>query len=247
MGQVCPFRFIEKEDTIVGEADFTRHGVTAATDEGDWRDGVVRAAEGTHGHQRGALREFSRHAVYLGRLEGLTERERRHDGRQALGHHRFARSRATHEQDVVSSSAGYLKGALDVLLALDVGKVIGEDALGLGKLGAGVHDGGLQLDFAIEELHDLDEVVHTVDVEFVDHGRFKGIGPRHDETVQVEFTRQYRHGQGTLDGPQAAIKREFAHEHESLEPVGGYFLVASQDADGERQVIGRAFLLDVGR
>ena len=101
----------------MGEADFARHREGAATDEGDGRDGVVRAMEGTHSHQCGALDEFARHAVNLGGLKSLAQGERRHDGRQTLGYHRLARARATHQHDVVSTGTGDLKGALDVLLS----------------------------------------------------------------------------------------------------------------------------------
>ena len=83
-------QFVKKEDPIVGQADLTRHGVTAAAHEGNGRNGVMRAAEGARGHQRGALGQLARHTVNLGGLEGLAERERRHDGWQPLGHHRLA-------------------------------------------------------------------------------------------------------------------------------------------------------------
>ena len=73
------FRFVKKEDPIVGQADLARHGVAAAAHEGNRRNGVMRAAEGTRRHQRGALGQLARHTVNLGGLEGLAERERRHD------------------------------------------------------------------------------------------------------------------------------------------------------------------------
>ena len=231
----------------MGQADFAGHGEAATAHEGDGRNGVVWAAEGAHGHQRGALGQFARHAVDFGRFEGFAQGERWHDGRQALGHHRLARTGAAYQQDVVSAGTGDLKGALDVLLSLDVGEVIGEDALCLGKFGAGIDDGRLQVDLAVEELHHLDDVVHAVDVEVVDHRRLEGVGTRHDKAVELQLARQDSHGQCTLDGAQTAVERQFAHEHVAVQLGRVDLLVASEDTDGQRQVIGRAFLLDVGR
>ena len=181
----------------------------------------------------------------LGGLEGLAERERRHDGWQPLGHHRLARTRATHQQDVVPTGTGDLEGALDVLLALHIGKIVWENALSLGELGAGIDHCGLQFNIAVEEFHHIDEVVHAIDVEVVDHRRLESVGTRQDEAVEVQLAGQNRHGQGALDGTQAAIEREFAHEHVAVQPFGVDFLVGGEDADGEWQVIGRALLLDV--
>ena len=97
MVQVIPLCFVKEEDSVVGEADFAGHGEGASAHEGDGRDGVVRAAEGACGHQRGALRQFAGHAVDFCRLKGFTQGEGRHDGWQALGHHRFARTGATYQ------------------------------------------------------------------------------------------------------------------------------------------------------
>lgn len=244
--QVFFLQFVHEKDAVVGQADLAGHGEGAAATQGDGRDGVVRTAEGAHSHQCGALRQLAGHAVDFGRFEGFAQGEGRHDGRQALGHHRFARARTAHQQDVVTAGTSDLKGALDVLLAFDLGEVIGEDALCLGKLGAGIHHGGFQADVAVEELHHLREIVHAVDVEVVDHSGLQRIGARQDETVQLEFAGQDGHGQRTLDGAQAAVQRQFAHEHVTVEPLGRDFLVGSQDTYGQRQVIGRPFLLDVG-
>ena len=231
----------------MGEGDFAGHGETTSADEGDRRNGVVRAAEGTHGHQRGALGQFARHAVDFGRFEGFAQGEGWHDGWQALCHHRLAGAWAAHEQDVVSSGTGDLKGAFDILLPSNFGKIVGENALGLGELGARVHHRRLQGNVAVEELHHLGEVVYAIDVEVVDDGGFQRIGARQDKAVEFEFARQDGHGEGALDGTQAAVKRQFPHEHVAVQTISGYFLVGSEDAYCQRQVIGRPFFLDVGR
>ena len=72
-------QFIHKKDAVVGQGDFAGHREGASATQGDRRNGVVRTTEGARRHQGRALRQFAGDAVYLGRLEGLAQRERRHD------------------------------------------------------------------------------------------------------------------------------------------------------------------------
>ena len=144
------------------------------------------------------------------------------------------------------ASASHLERTFDIFLSLDIGKIVGEHALRLSKLGAGVDNGGLEADVAIEELHHLREVVHAIDVEAIDHSRLEGIGPRQNETIQLQLTSHDGHGQGALDGPERAIQRQFAHKHVSAQLVGRDLAIGRKNSDGKRQVIGRTFLLDVG-
>ncbi len=132
------------------------------------------------------------------------------------------------------TSTGYLKSTLDILLPLDVGEVVGENALCLGKLGTGIHDSRVKANFAVEELHHLNDIVHAIDVEVVDHGGLEGIGSWNDETVQLQLSRKDCHGQGALDRSQAAVEREFTHEHEALQLVRIDFLVGCEDAHCQR-------------
>ena len=68
---------VEMEHPVVRKGDFARHGVGAATDEGDGRDSVVRCAEGARGHQHGAAAQFACHGVDFRRLQRLGECQRR--------------------------------------------------------------------------------------------------------------------------------------------------------------------------
>ena len=145
------------------------------------------------------------------------------------------------------AGAGHLKGPFHVFLAFHLAEVVGKLSLGLGKLGARVDGGGLQLGLPVEEGDDLLQRVETIHVEVVDDGRLHGIVARQDEAIEMQLARQYGHGQGALDGAQRAVEPEFAHDHVAVEQLGRHLLVAGQDAYGDGQVVGRALLLDVGR
>src|SRR5207237_3219673 len=56
-------------------------------------------------------------------LDCLLERERRNDGRDAFGQHRFAGAGWTDHQDVVTAGDGYLYRALHVRLAFYVAEI----------------------------------------------------------------------------------------------------------------------------
>ena len=62
-------------------------------------------------------------AVNLRGLERFLERERRKDGGQPFGEHRFAGAGRADEQHVVTTGRGDFQRALDGLLAFDIGEV----------------------------------------------------------------------------------------------------------------------------
>ena len=67
-------QFVAEEHAIVCQTYLTRLRIGATTHEGHRRDGVVRAAEGAHGYERGILAEATCHGVYLGGLQALMKR-----------------------------------------------------------------------------------------------------------------------------------------------------------------------------
>ena len=154
--------------------------IGAAADEGYVGDGVVGAAEGALRNERGVLAQLACHGVNLRGLQALAQREGRQYGGQSLGHHRLAATGTANEDDVMASGGSHLQGALDVLLALDIAEVIVEGSLVLGKLAAGVYLGGLQRGLAVEEVHDLHDIVGSIDLEIVDHCSFAHIVHRYD-------------------------------------------------------------------
>src|SRR5438046_9818973 len=62
-------------------------------------------------------------AMNLRRLNCFMERERRNNGRNALGQHRVTRPGRTNHQDVVTAGDGHFDGALNVPLPFHVAEI----------------------------------------------------------------------------------------------------------------------------
>src|SRR5437764_13934230 len=69
------------------------------------------------------MREQSRYAVNLVRLDRFLQRHRRNDGSDAFRQHRFARARRPDHENVVATSNGYFQRPLDVRLPFYIGKI----------------------------------------------------------------------------------------------------------------------------
>jgi hypothetical protein len=112
--------FIEEEQAVVGERDFTGTWDGSAADEAGIGDGVMRGAEWTLSDEAGSGVEDAGDGVDLGGFESFIEGERREDGRKPLGEHGFAGAWRPYHEDVVAAGGGDFKGALSGLLAAHI-------------------------------------------------------------------------------------------------------------------------------
>jgi hypothetical protein len=115
--------FIEEEQAVMGERDFTGTWDDASADEASVRDRVMGRAKGPLGNESGRGVEDSGDGVYLGGLERFFKGERSKNGRQALGEHCLAGARRADHEDVVTSGSSNLECALGGLLAADIFEV----------------------------------------------------------------------------------------------------------------------------
>src|SRR5208337_3180273 len=81
--------FVEKEDPVVGEADFPRLRDVAAADKPGVGYGMMRRPKLALNDERAAS-EHSGYAEYLGRLKRFVEAQRRKYPGEALGEHSLA-------------------------------------------------------------------------------------------------------------------------------------------------------------
>ncbi len=115
-------QFVEEQHAVMRERDFARPRVQAAADQRRHAGRMMRRAERPAVGQRAAFdlagdRSDHRHFEQFGR------RQRRQNGRQPRGEHRFAGAgRPDHEQ-VMAAGRGDFERALGAFLALDVGEV----------------------------------------------------------------------------------------------------------------------------
>jgi hypothetical protein len=106
-------QLIQQEDAVVGQRDLSRHRHLAAADQAGIREGVVRGATRSGGHQGGALAGEAGDAREARGLEGLGEGQRRQDGGEPPRQPRRARPRRAQQQDV-----GVRTPASDLVLRL---------------------------------------------------------------------------------------------------------------------------------
>ena len=147
----------------------------------------------------------------------------------------------------MTAGGSHLQYTLDVLLPTDIGEV-GIKLVLLGKeFLAGVDNGGLVLLAAIDEMDDIEQRVHAIDLEVVDDGGLTCVLSWHDESAVFQCPRLDGDGQCAAYGQQASVESQFAYHHVFPQQPLLYLVVGCQDGDGQRQVVAAAFLLDVGR
>ena len=146
----------------------------------------------------------------------------------------------------MSTGCRHLEGALDALLSLDVGKVQFKLGLLAVELLPRIDLGGHQVLPSVEEVHHLVQVLHAVDLEFVDHCRLAGVLPGHDDALITQLTRLDGDGEGSLDGLQAAVETQLAHNQEVWEAFFPDETYRRQDTQRHGEVVCRPFLTDVG-
>ena len=100
----------------------------------------------------------------------------------------------------MATGSGYLEGTLDVLLSANVGKVEVVVTLLLVELAAGIDDGGFEGCRAVEEVDDIGEVVHAIDLEIVHDGCLADVLSGHDESCKLFLPGLDGNGKGTADG-----------------------------------------------
>jgi hypothetical protein len=149
-------------------------------------------------------------------------------------------------QQVVAARRGDDDGALHAFLPSDFGEVDGRG--GVAEEGADVRRrDGLWLDVAGEQADDLAEGAGAVDVDALDDRGLSGVVGGDDDAGSAALLGEGGHGDGALDGAEAAVEREFAAEDEFAvveAPVVGA-ADGADDALHDEEADGDALAIDV--
>ena len=116
-------QFVQKQNAVVGERDFTGSRIDVAPQQTRVAGGMMGRAKRTPRHQCLARRQQTDNAVNFGRLERLIQSERRQNRRQPFGEHGFAGPGRANQQYVMSAGCGNFQCALHVFLAFDLGEI----------------------------------------------------------------------------------------------------------------------------
>ena len=147
----------------------------------------------------------------------------------------------------MTAGCRYLERTFHAFLSSNVAEIVFKMTLLLVEFFAGIYFQGFIDGRAIEEVDHVHQGVHAINIEVVDHGSLAYVLTRHNQTFVFVCTSFDGDGQSTANRIQTAVKSQFAHHHKLFQLTAVYLIVGSQDADGQRQVITTAFLLNVGR
>ena len=168
----------------MSQADLARLRERATTDQCDIADRVVRRAVGSHAQETVVLAQLAGHAVDLRGLQSLIDVQGWKDRRQAFREHRLARARWTDQDDIVSARRSDLEGTLDVLLSFHLRDVHGIALAAGGELRLNVHNGRSHLGASVQQVHHIEQVVHSEHFQARDDGGFTRIGARQDQPLE---------------------------------------------------------------
>src|SRR5947199_5121565 len=116
-------QLIEKQNTIVSDAYFTGIRKRAATKQANVAYSVMRITKRSRRDERSFRIEQASDAMDLRRLNRFLERQRRNNGRNTFGQHRFSRPGRADHQSVVTAGDGHFNRALHVALTLDITEI----------------------------------------------------------------------------------------------------------------------------
>jgi len=144
----------------------------------------------------------------------------------------------------VAARRGDFEGAFDVLLADDIREIRAAVEVGrrLSRSSSVRFDG-----HGAEEMRrEARQRRHRVYLDARDEGCLDGVRRGHEGALLPVLARESDHRQDAVDAAQFAIEREFADENGVFE-VRDELAAGSEKADGDGEVVRRAFLAQVSR
>ena len=106
----------------------------------------------------------------------------------------------------MSTGGSHLEGPLDIFLTTHIGEIEVEFILMLIELLSRIDDTRLWRRRSVEESYNLEDVVHTIDLESVDDGSLVLVSLRDDKSLEVVGPRLDGYRQRTLDGLQMTVE-----------------------------------------
>src|SRR6266540_2140072 len=164
----------------------------------------------------------------------------------ALGQHRFSRSRRPDHQDVVTSGHRDFNGPFDVSLTLYVSEI---DVIALvcgkksGQIGACRKKGS----FAAQERECLPQILDAVDIDLIDHRGFQRICFWNKQRVFATASRLERDWQDAFNCANSTVQGELTDEAEVFKGRAVQSLRYRDHPKGDRQVETGSFFFDIGR
>ena len=235
-------KLVQKQHAMMGKAHLPGMRRHTAADDGHAGIAVMGRAERPLRHKSMPV-EQARYAVDLGDFQSLFKTEGRKNAGHTLGQHGLAASGRPDEQKVVRPGSRYLHSPLGALLPLHVGKVQREARERL----RGVRLAGGKLGLPHKEGHGLAQSLRGKHGKPFHHGGLPGILGGRDEPAGLLASGKERKGEHTGNRLQPAVQRKFGRREPAVQHIRRNDAGCRQQAEGQRQIVGRAFLAAVGR
>ena len=196
-------QFIEEEHAVVGQRRLARLGFQPAAGQGRHGGRMMRGAE-RPGARQGPALDQPRHRPDHRGFKQFLRRQRRQQAGQPRGHHRLARARRAHEQQVVSAGRRDLQRTLGALLTLDLAKVRRRRPRPNGSRARRAQDLA-----ALEMIDQADQRARGQDVDVPGPGGLGPVGLGTDQ-AQPHGRGRDRRRQGSAHRRDLAVQIEFA-------------------------------------
>ena len=166
----------------------------------------MRCSEGAYRHQGNVLAQLSRYGINLRCLQAFPKREGRKDTGKSLGHHRFATTRSSNHQQVVSTCSRNFEGTLDALLTFDLSEIKAFTLYPSIKLPSSIDLNDGKRCFACEHPDDFAQGTCGVYVEVVHDSGFSRISLRKDKASIAFAPCLYRYRECSVNRAYGSIQ-----------------------------------------
>ena len=186
--------------------------------------------------------------MYLGCLEAFAQRQGWENGRQTLCHHTLSTSRRAYHDKVVTTRSSNLHGALHGFLSFDIGKVKLIFVLSLIELLTRINFRRLNSRRRIvQQIDNLLNVVRTINFQVIHHCRLTHILLGNNQPLIFLCTSHNRYWQSTSNWQERAVETQLTYHHKTGQTIDFYLPGSCHNANGNRQIVGRTFFLQIGR
>ncbi|MCU1285661.1 MAG: hypothetical protein JWO13_2011 [Acidobacteriales bacterium] len=205
---------------------------------------MVRRAIRASPDKSGICVEDSGHTVNFCGLQCLFECERRENGGNPLGKHRFAGTGRPDHEDVVSASRRDFERAFGSVLSANIFEVYGKVLDFLQERG-GVNGHRCHPVTSVQQVDDVEQRFHWINGQTGDDSRFARVHLRNDKVLDLAIACGNGDGQSPADSTKAAIEAQLADKN-----IVGQFLlvqgtVCAKNSERHGKIEAGTFLLDV--
>src|SRR5574344_1688862 len=142
----------------------------------------------------------------------------------------------------MSTGCSDLQSTFYTFLSAHVGKIKFKLTLLFVKDLPGIYDCWFKRLFPVQETDDINDILHTIDIDVVDDGSLVNVLFGNDQPFVMFGTRLDGNGQGTPYRLESAVQSQFTYNHILIKMLCFDIAVSCQNTDSQWQVVTAALL-----